>query len=546
MKTTAQIPADCDLCFLVVEDSDVDVMVISQHLANAFTDCAVDVVGTLADAKASLADKSYDYVVVDLYLPDSEGLDTLREIMNVAQELPVLVYTGVENAEWSLEALKIGAQDYLIKGRGDASTIRRIIKHTMERKRIEQRIFQNEQMLRTFIKHSPAGIAVFDNEFRIIMCSDRWKAEHGVANRQVIGERLDDLFIHSSTKWNYLYSRCMNGELVRGDEDKFVTNDGVEEYIRWEMMPWYDGNEHIGGVIQFTEFVTKEREMRNALQDAKDNLELKVKERTVELEAAMAATESAQRAKNEFFANITHELRTPLHAIINFSNFGIKKIDKAKPEKLLDYFTDINKSGKRLLGLVNDVLDLTKHQFGKTSFEMGMHPVGETIEDALKEVSAIAETYEVKLVADVKDSIDEAVFDRVRIHQVLINLLSNAIKFTERGTSVTVAVEMSEDVGMLKGAVQQMVFAVIDQGKGIPDDELDEIFDEFAQSKKVKSGTFSAGTGLGLSICRHIVNGHNGAIWAENVKDGGAKVIFTIPLMELDEESGEDDQSSGD
>ena len=129
---------------LLVEDNEVDAMVIRQHVEKAFDGSSVDLVGDLASVYTRLESNRYDYLILDLFLPDSEGLDTLREVMKVASELPILVYTGVENSDWALEALKIGAQDYLIKGRGDAHTIRRIIQHTMERKRTEQRLYQNE------------------------------------------------------------------------------------------------------------------------------------------------------------------------------------------------------------------------------------------------------------------------------------------------------------------------------------------------------------------------------------------------------------------
>lgn len=530
---------------LIIEDCAFDQEVLCGHISKAFPESNFTIFENLTDALHYLEGAGSDFIITDLDLPDSEGLDTLRAVIKAGSTAPILVYTGTEDSDWALQAMQMGAQDYLIKGRGDEFTFRRIMQYSIERKRIELRIYRNEQMLRTFIKHSPAGIAVFDRDAKVLMCSDRWKQEHELVDKQVLGETLETLLASAAEKWRYLFNRCVKGEVINCDEDMFEAEDGHIEYIRWEMMPWFDERNEIGGIILFTEFVTKEREMRVALQDAKDNLEMKVKERTRDLETAILATESAQAAKSEFFANITHELRTPLHAINNFSKFGMKKIDTAPKEKLFGYFEDINKSGHRLLNLVNDVLDLTKSQFGKDSFDFECCSVQEVIEAALREASGIAESKNITTVYDIGTGVSNAMFDTTRIHQVILNLLSNAIKFSPEGSTVRVLAKQSEHYDDLQSSQELVVITVRDEGVGIPDAELDTIFDEFAQSSKVKSGTFAAGTGLGLSICRHIVSSHNGTIWAENNEGGGASISFTLPVLAIVKESRDEQENFG-
>lgn len=517
---------------LIVEDDHTDLLLVQRYVSKAFTGSSFDEVSTLAAALHQLDTVSYDFVILDIMLPDSSGLDTLRAIMEKAHHIPVLVYSGQQNPEMALEAMKIGAQDFLIKGRGDEFTFRRIMQYSIERKRTEMRIYRNEQMLRMFIKHSPAGIAVLDRDLKVIMCSDRWLEEHGFANQDMTGQPLEAVFRDAADKWRFLCERCITGESIQCHEDRFVL-DGREEYIRWELMPWFDERGEIGGVIQFTEFVTDEYQMRKALEEAKQDLELKVKLRTHDLEAALEEVENAQAAKSEFFANITHELRTPLHAIINFSKFGIKKIDTAPKEKLVEYYEDIHKSGKRLLGLVNDILDLTKEDMSKEVLALDQQSLEELFEGARKEISSISESRNVTVLCQIDPAVSYVACDQLRIHQVLINLLSNAIKFSSEGTQVWISATPSSQCSRLAGEEGRVVITVKDQGAGIPEGELDTIFDEFAQSSKVKSGTFIAGTGLGLSICRHIVTRHGGKIWAENNADKvGASISFTLPVKQ--------------
>jgi len=233
------------------------------------------------------------------------------------------------------------------------------------------------------------------------------------------------------------------------------------------------------------------------------------------------AAEEANSAKSEFLANMSHELRTPLHGILSFSNFGIKKSNTAKPAKLLDYFEKIHQSGNTLLKLLNDLLDLAKLESGKTEFNpqpADIAPVVASVEDEFK---TLLSERNLVIEDDNPNDMKPVKIDVDKIKQVLRNLLANAVKFSPEGGIIGVSIEYKSD---------SVLVSVHDQGPGIPESELEAVFDKFVQSSTTKSG--AGGTGLGLSICKEVVSAHGGRIWAENKSEGGALFSFEIPLLE--------------
>ena len=260
-----------------------------------------------------------------------------------------------------------------------------------------------------------------------------------------------------------------------------------------------------------------------------EHLDELIEHRTKDLAQAKQAAESANQAKSQYLATMSHELRTPMHAILSFASLGIEKLDQVPRDRMMNYLVQIKESGKQLLDLINDLLDLAKLESGRmdlqirsTDLRQILENVGCQVEGLLNEKNQTLDIEETGL----STSVD---CDESRLRQVFLNLLSNAIKFTPFGKAIAVGFsESMVSVGRRKTDTEQvggLQVTVRDQGIGISKGENEKIFDKFFQSRHTK-----AGTGLGLAICQEIIGAHGGKMWAENHPSGGAMVHFVLPF----------------
>ncbi len=229
--------------------------------------------------------------------------------------------------------------------------------------------------------------------------------------------------------------------------------------------------------------------------------------------------ESASRHKSEFLANMSHELRTPLNAVIGFSDVLREHMFGELNEKQDEYLDDILSSGKHLLSLINDILDLSKIEAGRMELEADEFVLAEAMENGMAMVRERALRRGVTLCLKVAPSVSTVLADERKVKQVIFNLLSNAVKFTSNGGSVEIAAHQDGD---------ELYVAVRDTGMGISSEDQQFIFEEFRQAGRSKQAE-PEGTGLGLALARRFVELHGGRIWVESEVGTGSTFTFVLP-----------------
>ena len=238
-----------------------------------------------------------------------------------------------------------------------------------------------------------------------------------------------------------------------------------------------------------------------------------------EIEDKGREIEIANKHKSEFLANMSHELRTPLNAILGYTELIIDNIYGDVPEKIQEVLERVEKNGRHLLNLINDVLDLSKIEAGRLTLSLNEYSMHDIIQTVFTSVEALAAEKNLDLNVKIRGVLNTGKGDEQRIAQVILNLLGNAIKFTEQG-KIEVEATISNE---------SFLVSITDTGPGLSEPDQKRIFEEFRQAD-ASSTRVKGGTGLGLSISKKIVEMHGGRIWVDSNLGKGSTFSFTLPI----------------
>ncbi|NET58334.1 MAG: response regulator [Symploca sp. SIO2E6] len=454
---------------------------------------------------------TFDVVLLDLNLPDSDGLETVVEFRAAVPNIPVIVLTGSDDDELALQAISQGTQDYLCKDKITIPLLVRTIYHAIEREQILKQLLESERRFRAVFNQTFQFMALLTPEGTVLEMNQTALEFSKVKQEDYVG-----LSLWETNAWNYstasqnwlkiAIAKARHGHLVREE----VQIRSAEEAIIWidfSLKPLTDETGKIVLLIEEGREISgrKEREM-NARQQAE-----------AEINRVWEQEQELNQIKLNFVSMVSHEFRTPL-TTIQTSNHLLEQYYKILPkDKVETYHTSIKKAVSRIANILDDALVIGKTVSRKLEFEPA--PLNlVTFCDNLVADHQPQVSNNCQIVFTHQGQCNQVYMDKNLLQQIINNLLSNGIKFSFEGSTVNFELSCHNE---------RATFCIQDQGIGIPPEDLDRVFESFYRASNVGN---IRGTGLGLSIVKKAVDLHGGQILLESQIGVGTNVQFTLPI----------------
>lgn len=492
---------------LYIEDNYDDVIMISDMLSkDNGIDFNLKSASNLNEGIEELLKAPFDVILLDLGLPDSFGLDAVNRIADLKKNIPIIVLTGTSDKDLGIKAVKMGAQDYLIKEQVDEYLIAKTIQYADVRNKLNKKEIESRQKVenqldelsnRLLLATKGANIGIWEYVIPSgkLIWDDRMFALYELTPEEFSGNyEVWESRLHPKDKSNAIKEL----ELALNDEKEFNTEFRIvlpDESICY---------------IKATGFVKRDRK-GNPLKMVGTNWDI-TKEKMAELLVIQA--EKDKRKHAEHFAYIaSHDLQEPLRTIQSFTNFFIEDYEHLVDKKGIYFLETINDSSKRMSDLITGLLSYS--EIGKSGPLTTINS-NQILEEIRKDLTTILK--ERKAVIEIKGLLPSLKGYELELRQLFLNLITNGTKFVKEGVIPTIQINAKE-------YKKHWQFSIKDNGIGIEAKNLEKIFEIF---KRLHNKEKFKGTGIGLAHCKKIVEHHDGKIWVESVVNEGSTFHFTI------------------
>ncbi|MDD5218067.1 MAG: ATP-binding protein [Candidatus Omnitrophica bacterium] len=440
---------------------------------------------TLREGLERLRQWNGDVIFSDLQLPDSHGLDTFKKIRSQTRKIPIVLLSRLEDEKLATEAVRSGAQDYLVKAKLNSNMLSRVLRYAIERKKAEEEIYKAEERYRTIFENSAVAIILVDQSERIVSWNKCTEYLLDYGKQDLYLKQASMIFAQEAWQKVKSFSAERHGATKRLEIKALKkSKEPIEVDVSWSILKDVDGT--VTGAILILQDITERKRL--------------------------------ETLKDEFVSTVSHELRTPMTIIRE----GVSQVidgllgqtTKDQQKVMMITLESIDRLGR----IIDDLLDISKLEAGKMEIERLPLDFVELVREVKTLFFPMARDQGIEISLKLSSERIDYQGDRDMLVQVFTNLVGNALKFTKQGR---IDIEISD-----KGKYVEC--SVADTGCGISAHDLPRVFDKFQQFKR-ESGPGNRGTGLGLSICKGIVELHQGEIWVESKLGKGAKFVFTLP-----------------
>jgi PAS domain S-box-containing protein len=408
--------------------------------------------------------------------------------------------------------------------RGRVANVVVVSRDVTERRETEARIEESERKYRELVEHANSIILRWSREGAVLFLNEFGQRFFGYAEGELLGCHVVGTIVPESEDGgrdlsSFMDDICANPAAYEQNVNQNMRRNGERVWVAWTNKVVLGDDGQVVEILSIGTDITERRLAEDALRELNLTLERRVAERTVELAVARDRAEEADRIKSAFLATMSHELRTPLNSIIGFTGILLQGLAGPLNDEQTKQLGMIQGSGRHLLALINDVLDISKIEAGQIEIHWESVSVPDVVQRAAESVMPLAAKKGLSLVTRVAPEVGTLTSDARRLGQVLLNLLSNAVKFTEAGE---VSLECRQDDG-------SVVFRVRDTGIGIRHEDLETLFKPFRQ---IDTGLTRQheGTGLGLAICKRLAERLGGTIGVESEWGEGSTFTVALPI----------------